>query len=62
MFAFAYLLFTNVAIMVGMLVALVAQSRRGDDELAAPSLDRHHRLPPASFSRTRRMSQISPPR
>ncbi len=53
MFAFAYLLFTNIAMMAGILFALVRQSRSGDDELAGTRLDRGQQMPTALFARTR---------
>lgn len=53
MFVFAYLLFTNVAMMAGILFALMRQSRRDHGELAGARLDRGHRMPTASFARRR---------
>ena len=53
MFVFAYLLFTNVAMMAGILFALMRQSRRDDGELAGGRPDRSHQMPTASFARGR---------
>lgn len=54
MFVFAYLLFSNVAIMAGLLYALMMQSRRSDDEPAGT------RTATAPFWRTRRRPEATP--
>lgn len=62
MFLFAYLLFSNVATVAGLLFAVVAQSRRRDDELPGNRFDPRHRLASASLSRAGRMAHSTHPR
>ena len=48
MYLFAYLLFTNIAIMAGTLCALIVQSKHRQIELANSRLDPRQRFAPAS--------------
>ena len=54
MYLFAYLLFTNIAIMAGVLYVLAAQSKRRDIELAHTRLDAPTSLRSGDRHRTRR--------
>jgi hypothetical protein len=61
MFLYAYLLFTNIATMAGLVFALMMQSRMKDDDLTGNRIDRR-RYASASLSRAARMPESTLPR
>lgn len=62
MFAFAYLLFTNIAMMAGMLFALATESRRRDDQLTGARFNPRHRQASEPMFGSRRAPETTHPR